>query len=50
MGHPPTGKNIEVRGALASRVSNGKIVEHWSLIDRLDWLKQLGVIDPGVDF
>ena len=48
-GHPPTGKSITVRGALASRVANGKIVEQWGLLDRLEWLKQLGAIDASID-
>jgi len=46
---PPSGKKIEVSGAMFSRIKDGKIVEHWSLIDKLSWLKQLGLIDENTD-
>ena len=47
--HAPTGRSFEVRGALCSRVADGKIVEHWAVIDKLSWLKQLGAIDEALD-
>jgi len=45
----PTGKKIEVSSAVLTRVKNGKIVEHWALIDKLSWMKQLGLIDDNAD-
>ena len=47
--HPATGKSIKVFGVMATRVKDGKIVEQWSLIDQLDWLKQLGAVDGSLN-
>ena len=44
MGIPPTGVKLAVRGMTIERVENGRIVEHWAVIDQLSWLQQLGVI------
>lgn len=46
--HSPTGKQLTVTGMLADRFENGKIVEHWAVIDRLGWLQQLGAIDRSI--
>ena len=44
---PPTGKRIEgVRGLSMTRISGGKIVEEWEVVDQLGMMQQLGVI-PG---
>jgi steroid delta-isomerase-like uncharacterized protein len=44
MGIPPTGKvlNIEVIDVL--RVRDGKITDHWNLVDRLGLMQQMGVL------
>ena len=46
-GIPPTGKRVEgVRGLSMNRISGGKVVEEWEVIDQLGLMQQLGVI-PG---
>ena len=40
----PTGKPITVMGINIFRIENGKIVEHWGLADRINALRQLGVV------
>ena len=40
----PTGKPITVMGINIFRIENGKIVEHWGLADRVNALRQLGVV------
>jgi predicted ester cyclase len=42
----PTGKPITVTGIHIFRIENGKMVEHWGLVDRISALQQLGVIPP----
>ena len=47
-GHPPTGKKVTVDQLELCRFEEGKIVEHWGVVDRLGILKQLGLIPrPG---
>mgnify|MGYP001812315674 CR=1 FL=1 len=46
--HEATGRKLKVCGMLADRIENGKIVEHWAVIDRLNWLQQLGAVDESV--
>jgi predicted ester cyclase len=41
---PPTGKHVTIQVIDIVRVGNGKIVEHWSVVDQLGLLHQLGVI------
>jgi predicted ester cyclase len=43
---PPTGKKITYTGVGIWRIVNGKVVERKSVRDLLDFLKQLGVIEP----
>ena len=40
----PTNKLVKIRSADLYRIENGKIVEHWDVVDRLDLLKQTGAI------
>jgi len=40
----PTGKPITVTGINIFRIVNGKMVEHWGLVDRIGALQQLGVV------
>ena len=40
----PTGKPITVMGINIFRIVNGKMVEHWGLVDRIGALQQLGVV------
>jgi predicted ester cyclase len=43
-GMTPTNKLVKIRSADLYRIENGKIVEHWDVLDRLDLLKQTGAI------
>jgi predicted ester cyclase len=38
----PTGKEVAVPIFITYRIANGKIVQHWMLVDMLDLLQQLG--------
>ena len=40
----PTGKNLTTLAVDILRVANGKIVEYQDVVDRLDFLYQLGII------
>jgi predicted ester cyclase len=44
MGIPPTGREVEILVMDVVRVADGRIVEHWGLVDRLGLLQQLGAI------
>jgi predicted ester cyclase len=44
MGHPPTGRRMEIDVFDALRVVDGRIVEHWGVPDRLGALRQLGLL------
>jgi predicted ester cyclase len=46
MGHPPTGRTIQIEVFDVVRVRDGKIVEHWGVPDRLGALFQLGLARP----
>lgn len=41
-GIPPTGKHITVQGIDIIRVQDGKMAEHWDVVDLLSVLQQLG--------
>jgi steroid delta-isomerase-like uncharacterized protein len=43
-GFPPTNKPVKIRSADLYRIENGKIVEHWDVIDQLDLLQQTGAL------
>lgn len=43
-GIPPTGKPVKVKDVDRFRIKNGKVVESSTTFDRLDMLRQLGVI------
>jgi steroid delta-isomerase-like uncharacterized protein len=47
MGIPPTGKTVEIAVIDILRVKDGKITDHWNLVDRLGIIQQLGVIPAG---
>ncbi len=44
LGIPPTGIHIAQPFNIVYRIADGKIVEHWMAINRLEVLQQLGVI------
>jgi len=43
MGIPPTGKRISIGVIDIVRLSGGKFVEHWGLMDQAGMMQQLGV-------
>jgi predicted ester cyclase len=43
-GIPPTDKRVSMTAIAIHRIENGKIVEHWSELDNLGMMQQLGVI------
>ncbi|KON32265.1 hypothetical protein AC477_03235 [miscellaneous Crenarchaeota group-1 archaeon SG8-32-1] len=45
MGIAPTGKKLSTLAVDILRVVNGKIVEYRDVVDRLDFLNQLGIIE-----
>jgi steroid delta-isomerase-like uncharacterized protein len=44
MGIPPTGKAFAIAGIDIHRLENGKLAEHWHVVDSLSQLQQLGII------
>jgi predicted ester cyclase len=44
MGIPPTGRSFSIAGIDIHRLSDGKMVEHWHVVDLLGQLQQLGLI------
>jgi steroid delta-isomerase-like uncharacterized protein len=46
LGNPPTGRPIVVQGIVFARISNGRIIEDWTLIDQMGILQQIGVVPP----
>ena len=48
MGMPATGKSVDFEEIHIGRVENGKMVEHWGLIDVAAMMTQLGMMpEPG---
>jgi steroid delta-isomerase-like uncharacterized protein len=43
---PPTGRHVDVTGMNMTRITAGKVTEHWANFDHLGLLQQLGVM-PG---
>jgi predicted ester cyclase len=46
LGIPATNKRFKSTAIAIHRIANGKIVEHWSEVDNLGVLQQLGVVPP----
>jgi len=47
MGIPPTGKTVDIEVIDILAVKDGKITDHWNLVDQLGLLKQLGALPSG---
>jgi steroid delta-isomerase-like uncharacterized protein len=43
-GIPPTGRQVKVSGMDILRLKDGKVAEHWTEMDTLGMMQQLGVI------
>ena len=46
-GVPATGREIGYRTVDIFRVADGKLVEHWDVVDQLDLLTTIGALVPG---
>ena len=44
LGIPPTNKDFSVAGVDIYRLEDGKLAEHWHVVDQLSMLQQLGLI------
>ena len=45
-GIPPTDERFSMTAIAIHRIANGEIVEHWSELDNLGVMQQLGVVSP----
>jgi predicted ester cyclase len=48
MGIPPTGKTVAWQVIDTMRVADGKVVEHWGVMDQFGLLSQLGAVPTPV--
>jgi predicted ester cyclase len=46
-GIPPTGREVEIHVIDIVRIVDGRIAEHWNIVDRLGLMAQLGALDPA---
>jgi steroid delta-isomerase-like uncharacterized protein len=44
LGIPPTGKAVTLRGIDMYRIHDGKIAEHWNVVDMLGFCQQTGTL------
>jgi steroid delta-isomerase-like uncharacterized protein len=44
MGIPPTGRSFTIAGIDIHRIENGRMAEHWHVVDQLSLMGQLGLI------
>ena len=44
MGVPATGRHVSFQYVDIMRVRDGRIIEHWNVVDQLSWIIQLGLI------
>ena len=50
LGVPASGAELDVEGVVIHRIKDGKIVEHWALLDMATFLQQAGVLpEPPAD-
>ena len=48
LGIPPTGRSFDFAGIDVYRIENGRMAEHWHVVDQLTLLQQLGLV-PAPD-
>jgi predicted ester cyclase len=46
MGHPPTGRQATWTAMDQCRYAEGKLVEHWGVVDLLSMMQQVGIVRP----
>ena len=44
LGVPPTGKEVRITGINVFRVADGKVAEHWSIMDTWGLMQQIGAV------
>ena len=44
MGIPPSGKQVATEAMEIHRIADGKIVEHWEVLEQVTMMQQIGVI------
>jgi predicted ester cyclase len=47
MGHPPTGRQATWTAIDQCRYADGKLVEHWGVVDLLSMMQQIGMVPPA---
>jgi len=48
MGMPATGRRVSFQYVDIMRLRDGRIIDHWNVVDQLSWMMQLGLIpDPS---
>jgi steroid delta-isomerase-like uncharacterized protein len=47
LGIPASNQNVSVRGIEIWRVADGKIAEHWGVVDISDVLEKAGLVPPS---
>jgi predicted ester cyclase len=47
LGIAPTGREVQIEVIDIVRIEDGKIVEHWNVVDRLGLRQQLGALDAA---
>jgi steroid delta-isomerase-like uncharacterized protein len=48
-GVPATGRHVTFEYVDIMRVRDGRIVEHWNIVDQFSWLTQLGVLPASAN-
>ena len=48
-GVDPTGRKVQAAGIAIHRISDGRIVEHWSVVDMASVFAQLGLFEPPAE-
>ena len=46
LGNRPASRSIVVQGMIFAHIENGRIAEHWTLLDQMSMLQQLGIVPP----
>jgi len=48
LGFPATHRKVRFSTMVMARISGGKIVQAWNLLDQLELLRQIGALPPGM--
>lgn len=47
MGMPPTNKKMDITGVDVTKFKDGKGIEHWSYMEEMKMMTQMGLMDPS---